>query len=583
MYTYQRICLYVGVLLVARLTICATSPSYGDDKPTCRYLPGDIGWPSDEKWSRLNETTGGNLIRGTPLAESCYWPELGFGSDVCAGIREGWTSPETHLEDPISVMSPYWLNDSCSPFAASSIGCTLGNLAAYSLEIDSAATAAAGLKFAQENNIRLTVKNTGHDYTGRSNGRGSLVLWTHKLKDVEFISYNSSHYTGPAVKVGAGIQFSEVYPAVASRGLCVVGGYCPSVGMAGGYVQSGGYGPLTAKYGLAADNALEFEVVTVDGRHLVASPIQNSNLYWALSGSGAGVYAIVLSLTTKAHADGPTAGASLAFANTDPATYWAALGAFQSHLLVLDEIPGFATSWGMDNRSFSLDVATLPGGSQSDIETALGPFIQQMKDLGLPLTTYNTTMFPSFYTHFQHYTFPPEVYSTNNTILGRLIQRSTVQNRLQSLLDIFREIAENPSFPAIRISGNSFNITRDRIPQAPGWNSVLPAWREALYTLNVGIVYGADVTPEELHTIQRQANEWQKLFSPVTPGGGAYVNEAVFDNPNWKADYFGENYDKLLEIKNKYDPEFALWQHTSVGADAYWEVADDGRLCRVLE
>ncbi|OTB00611.1 hypothetical protein M426DRAFT_267397 [Hypoxylon sp. CI-4A] len=556
---------------------------YGRDKTACRHLPRDIGWPSDQEWNRLNQTTGGKLIRGDPLAKPCYWPESDFGSSVCSRIRESWTLPETHYEDPISVMSPYWLNDTCSPFAALSLGCTLGNLAVYALEIDSAATAAAGLKFAQDNNIRLTVKNTGHDYIGRSNGQGSLVLWTHKLKDVGFLNYSSSYYTGPAIKVGAGVQFSETYPAAASRGFRVVGGYCDSVGMAGGHVQSGGYGPLTASYGLAADNTLEFEVMTVDGRHLVASPTENPDLYWALSGSGAGVYAVILSLTTKVHADGPTAGASLAFANTDPALYWAAVSAFQSHLLVLDEIPGFATSWGVDNRSFSLDVATLPGGSQSDIEAALEPFIQQMKHLGLPLTKYNTTIYSSFYTHFQHYQFPPEVYSTNNTLLGRLIQRTTIRDRLHELLGVFRMIAENPSFPAVRISGNTFNLTRNRIPLDPEWNSVLPAWREALYTLNVGILYGADATPGELRVIQKQANEWQQLFSPLTPGGGAYVNEAVFDNPNWKADYFGENYNRLLEIKNKYDPEFALWQHTSVGADAYWEVARDGRLCRIAD
>ncbi|KAI0896797.1 FAD-binding domain-containing protein [Annulohypoxylon nitens] len=549
------------------LTLCASLPPNGRDKPACRYLPGDIGWPSDEKWNSLNQTTGGNLIRGTPLAEPCYRQESGFQSGVCADIRDNWTLPETHYDDPISVMSPYWLNDSCSPFADSRLGCTLGNLAVYALEIDSAETAAAGLRFAQENNIRLTVKNTGHDYIGRSNGQGSLVLWTHKLKDMTFLNYSSSYYRGPAVKVGAGVQFSEAYSAAASRGLRVVGGYCPSVGIAGGYVQSGGYGPLAATYGLAADNALEFEVVTVDGRHLIASPTENSDLYWALSGSGTGVYAVVLSLTTRAHADGETAGASLAFANTDPATYWTAVGAFQSHLLALDKIPGFTTSWGMDNKSFSLNVATFPG--------ALA------KNLSLPLTTYNTTIYPSFYAHFEHYTFPPEIYSTNNTLLGRLIPHYTIQDRLQELVGVFRQIAENPTFPTILISGNSVNLNRNHTPQVPGGNSVLPAWRDAVYTLNVGILYDAGATPEELRTIQKQANEWQQLFSPITPGGGGYVNEAVFDDSNWKADYFGENYDRLLEIKNKYDPQFTLWQHTSVGADVFWEVSGDGRLCRV--
>ncbi|KAI1504776.1 FAD-binding domain-containing protein [Biscogniauxia marginata] len=449
-------------------------------------------------------------------------------------------------------------------------------MAVYALDVDNADTVAAGLKFAQENNIRLSIKNTGHDYIGRSNGRGSLALWTHNLKDMTFLNYSSPHYTGPALRAGAGVQFFEAYAAAADHGLRVLGGYCPTVGMVGGYVQGGGHGPLAASYGMAADNTLEFEVVTVDGRHLTASPTENSDLYWALSGGGAGNYAVVLSLTTKAHIDGPTAGASLAFANTDPTTYWAGVAAFQTHLLALDEIPGFSTSWGFDNRAFSLDMATLPGGTQPDIEAALNPFIQDLENIGVPLLSYNTTVHQNFYNHFQQYTFPPEVYATNSTIGGRLIQRSAVRDNLSELVDAFREIAENADYPDNRVSGISLNVTQKHMS-----NAVLPAWRDALYTMNVGLGYNPDVSSEELQVIQEQVNEWQALFNPLTPGGGGYMNEATFDNPSWKEDYFGQNYDRLLEIKKKYDPEFALWQHTSVGADAYWEVAGDGRLCRV--
>ena len=172
-------------------------------------------------------------------------------------------------------------------------------MASYAINVDSAATVAAGLKFAQERNIRLSIKNTGHDYIGRSNGRGSLAFWMHNLTDMSFLNYSSPGYTGPAAKVGAGVQFFDAYRKAANHGVRVLGGYCPSVGMVGGYVQSGGHGPLAASYGLAADNTLEFDVVTVDGRHVTASPTQNPDLYWALSGGGAGTYAVVLSATIK--------------------------------------------------------------------------------------------------------------------------------------------------------------------------------------------------------------------------------------------------------------------------------------------
>ena len=477
-------------------------------------------------------------------------------------------------------MSPYWLNDSCSPFDDPDSPCTLGNIAVYAIDVDSAETAAAGLKFAQEKNIRLSIKNTGHDYTGRSNGLGSLALWMHNLDDMTFFNYSSPGYSGPALKAGAGVQFFNAYKEAAANDLRVLGGYCPSVGIAGGYVQGGGHGPLAASYGMAADNTLEFEVVTVDGRHLTASPTENSDLYWALSGGGGGNYAVVLSLTTKAHVDGPTAGASLSFANTNADQYWAAIEAFQKRLIPLNSIPGFSSSWGLDNIAFDLNVATWPGASQSDMKKAFEPFLQDLQKLNVT-ASFNTTSHESFYDHYEYYVFPPEIYQTNNSLGGRLIPPSTVQNNLPGLIDAFRQIATDNEFPVKRISANGLNVTYARVGSTPNSNSVLPAWRDALYTLNFGIIFDPDASPQELQAIQAKVNVWQALFTPLTPGGGAYMNEATFDDLNWKEDYFGQNYNALLKIKEKYDPQFALWQHSAVGADAYWEVESEGRLCRI--
>lgn len=108
-------------------------------------------------------------------------------------------------------MSPYWLNDSCSPFVGPNKPCTLGNIASYAVDVDGPGTLVAGLKFAQQKNIRISIKNTGHDYIGRSNGLGSLALWTHNLKDISFLNYISSTYYGPAIRVGAGVQFFDAY------------------------------------------------------------------------------------------------------------------------------------------------------------------------------------------------------------------------------------------------------------------------------------------------------------------------------------------------------------------------------------
>ena len=67
----------------------------------------------------------------------------------------------------------------------------------------------------------------------------------------------------------------------------------------GGYLQGGGHSPLSRWKGLAADQVLEYDVVTADGQRQTVNACQNSDLFWALSGGGGGTYAIVLSAVIR--------------------------------------------------------------------------------------------------------------------------------------------------------------------------------------------------------------------------------------------------------------------------------------------
>ncbi|KAJ0365518.1 hypothetical protein COL154_004373 [Colletotrichum chrysophilum] len=498
----------------------------------------------------------------------------------CALQKNSPLTFKTSFQDPVNVMSPYWLNNTCSPYTSQNASCILGNIASYAINVSSVSDVVAGLEFARQNNVRLSIKNTGHDYIGRSNGEGSLALWTHNLKDITFFNYSSAVYTGPAAKVSAGVQFFEAYAAAASHGLRVVGGFCPTVGMAGGYVQGAGHGPLGATYGLAADNTLEFEVVTPDGRHVVASRTENPDLYWALSGGGGGTYGIVLSLTTKAHPDGQVAGGSLAFDNTNEESFWAAIEKWQRHLLLLDQIPGFTTVWGFTNASFSIAFATLPGGNASGVADALSPFLKELDNLGIVPSSYETSDRSTFYEHYEHYTgdMPYGPYTTNDVIGGRLIQRPTIEHNATNLVAVLRDIV-NSDLPSVRVNGIAANVTHARAGNSPGDNAILPAWRESLYWLNVDVLFDPASSVSDIHGIQAQVNQFQDRLRPLTPGGGAYMNEGTYDNVDWKTDYYGSNYDKLLQVKKTYDPDFLLYSHTPVGADEV-TVASDGRICK---
>lgn len=204
-------------------------------------------------------------------------------------------------------MSPFFANRSCDPYTPKLHHCALGTYNDYAVNIASAGDVQKTLSFVQENNIRLVIRNTGHDYNGKSIGASSLAIWTHHLKDITFFAmYTSEHYNGPAMRLGAGVQAFDAYAAAHTKNVRVVGGICPSVGLVGGYTQGGGHSPLSSKYGLAADQVLQIEFVDASGLHRNATRYNEfSDLFWALSGGGGGTYAVVLSMTVRISCSSP--------------------------------------------------------------------------------------------------------------------------------------------------------------------------------------------------------------------------------------------------------------------------------------
>lgn len=144
-------------------------------------------------------------------------------------------------------MWTYGTNDTCRPTTNPSEPCTLGFYGVYALKATTREQIKAGIDFARKNNIRLVVRNTGHDFLGRSTGWGSLILNTHSFQNVDWISQykGPGSYRGGAVKIGAGVQARKLLTAghAMSPPTMLVTGECPTVGLAGGFVQGGGHGP----------------------------------------------------------------------------------------------------------------------------------------------------------------------------------------------------------------------------------------------------------------------------------------------------------------------------------------------------
>ncbi|KAL1595960.1 hypothetical protein SLS60_009650 [Paraconiothyrium brasiliense] len=479
-------------------------------------------------------------------------------------------------------MAPYFQNNTCSPFPnVNPDTCTLGNSPTYSINVTKAEDAIAGVKFAKQYNIRLVVKNTGHDYLGRSTGKGGLSLWTHNLKNIEFLdTYTNSNYTGSAVKMGAGVQGYDVLAAGEQNKKQIVAGYCPTVGVVGGYTQTSGFSALSGSYGLGADQALEWEVVTTEGEHLIASPDKNSDLYWALSGGGAGAYAVVISLTAKTRPDGKVAGAVLSLNHTLSDAFFAAFAEWQTQLLTLNQLPNFQSAFQTTQTTFSINFISWPGHDSSEVRKVLTPYTDYLKAHNL---TYNLALSDdtSYWSHYRRYEedLPYGPFSISDVITSRLIPQKVVETNVDALTNAYREILADSRF---MVGGAAFNVSNARVGNTPSSNAVHPAWRDAtIYVYSQSPFDPVNDSLEKLSGLYTAMDTFVKpKLSALTPGSGSYMNEDTFTNPNWKEDYFGPNYDKLLSLKRKYDPEFLLYGKPNPGHE-FFEVDGDGRLCRI--
>ncbi|KAI0502948.1 hypothetical protein F5B22DRAFT_580098 [Xylaria bambusicola] len=543
----------------------------------CKNIPGDPGWPSSSEWASLNQTVNGALIATTQLATLCHGRD--YDEEQCESLKEAWPFADVHVQESAEFLMPFYQNQSCDPFTAIDKPCELGNYAQYSIAVSSVEDVQAGIKFARENNIRLTIKNTGHDLLGKSTGKGSLSLWTHHLNSIEFMDKysGSSCYKGPAVRLGAGVLTSNAVKEASDKGYRVVTGTCPDVGVAGGYTPGGGHGVFTSLYGMAADNVLEWEVVTAEGKHVVATPTKNADLYWALSGGGAGTFAVVVSMTTRLHPDGAMVGASLGFdAELAGSTekFWEALATFQSALgPVVDA--GAVASYAITPYAVSAYGIAIPNTNASEVERIFAPVTSAMAEIGIELNI--TTTMHSHYIDFFNMYFAQAVSTTPAAQItgGRLLPRSILETPSGSkdIAQAFQKAVDG----GFAIVCDAVNADQPR----PHSNAVFPSWRSALLHCIIVKTWDFSMPWDDMTAFQKNLTEVvMPEVEKVTPGGGAYLNEANFQQPNWMQEFYGKNYPRLRDIKRKVDPAGIFYSQTAVGSES-WDEDPSGRLCHV--
>lgn len=197
---------------------------------------------------------------------------------------------------------------------------------------------------AGEHNVRVVVKSTGHSYPGRSIGYGSLSIWTHHFRGIEYIedfkpTLCLTNDTIAAVRVAAGHSGSEVQIELAKDGVITVPGANPDVGLVG-WLTGRGHGRLSRTYGMGADNLLEATIVTPDGTVYLTNPCKNTDLFFAIRGGGGGTYGVVTEVVLRAYPTPKTTSHTFQLSSLSPNTstdFWDLKGFLHAEMPRLKE------------------------------------------------------------------------------------------------------------------------------------------------------------------------------------------------------------------------------------------------------
>jgi len=150
----------------------------------------------------------------------------------------------------------------------------------------------AVVRWAAKTGVRIVARSGGHSYGGYSTTSG-VVVDLSRLVGV--------HLSGSRAVVGAGARLGNIYEALGAHGRAIPAGTGPSVGI-GGHALGGGFGLASRAWGLASDNLVSAQVVTADGKAVVADATHHADLFWACRGGGGGNFGIVTQFVFRTHA-----------------------------------------------------------------------------------------------------------------------------------------------------------------------------------------------------------------------------------------------------------------------------------------
>ncbi|VFQ98193.1 unnamed protein product [Cuscuta campestris] len=424
---------------------------------------------------------------------------------------------------------------------------------------------------AKDQDLQVRVRGGGHDYEGLSStsffGSQFLIL---DLVNFRNVTVDPSEKTA---WVGGGSTLGELYYRIWEKTgvLGFPAGVCPSVGV-GGHISGGGHGPMSRKYGLAADNVIDARLVDAAGRILTRKTM-GKDLFWAIRGGGGNTFGVVLGWKLRL-VDVPAivtvfnVSRNLDQNATDLVHKWQRLAP-----TLPEEIFIRVTARGGEDRTVSTDFLSLFLGPPHELLPIMDEMFPELRLTGEDLveTSWARSLlylngFPGG-TPIQALLNPAAInggrkpYSFKSK--SDFVKDPIPRRGLEGGWNFLREnnsgvISMNPyggrmgeiqesSIPFPHRAGNLYSIEY--------WADWSEDGREALgiHMSWVRRVYGY-FTPFVSMSPREASMNYRDLDIGPNYGNMDYSSSSYEDAKFWGVKYFKKNFDKLVRIKTKVDP-----------------------------
>jgi FAD/FMN-containing dehydrogenase len=388
-----------------------------------------------------------------------------------------------------------------------------------------AADVIACVRFAREYDVLVSVRGGGHSVAGKSLCDDGLMI---DMSGMKGIRVDPARRT---VRAETGLTLGEFDRETQAFGLATTLGVVSKTGIAG-LTLGGGWGHLHAKYGLAVDNVIGADVVTADGRLLTANASENADLFWGLRG-GSGNFGVVTSLEYRLHEVGPVLGGGVFYPIAKAGEVLRFFHEFAK--TIPDELVIQAAALTLPDGVPVFAVAACYCGSLSEGEKVLKP----LRAFGSPVADlFGAMSYVQIQNMFDPF-FPPGRHT--------YVKSNFIRTLDEEVIETLAEYAKT------RPSPYSF---------APGlehWHGAATrvgatdmAFPHRQYSYNF-MAWSNWADPSDSEKNIRWTRAFWEAMRPFLVEG-SYGNYVSDEGDAFARAAYGPNYERLVTLKNKYDP-----------------------------